>query len=288
MKTRNKALYYIKLLIIAAVSAAIQATAYTTFVQVGGFYPSGFSGISRLTVNIVEMFLDFRISYSFLYFGLNILTAIFVYRQIGKMFTVYSIIQTTLFSVFVNYFEPVIVVNEYMLMAIFGGVLNGVGAGLALANNFSTGGFDFLSIYFSNKYNRSIWNYVLMTNACILCIAGIIFNWETTMYSIVYQYATTQMVKLMHKRYTHDTLTIITSKPEEVTKSILSKIRHGITITNAEGAYLHQKESVLYTVVNSFQTQTVIKAAKEADPKVFINVQNSKEVVGNYYQLPLD
>lgn len=272
----------------AVISAFIQALAYVSFVERGGFYPGGVSGVIRLIINLCDLLFNVKLNYSVFYFGINLVLSIFVFKYIGKKFTLFSLMQTGLVSLFILFLKPLELVDDLLLLAIFGGIVNGFGGGIALSKNFSTGGFDFISIYYSIKKNKSTWNYVLAINALVICIAGIMFNWETALYSIIFQYVTTQVVKMLHKRYTHDTITIITSKPEEVSTEILSKIRHGITITKAEGAYKHQNQSVLYTVVNSFQTQTVIEAAKNADNHVFINVQNSKQVIGNFYQLPLD
>lgn len=279
---------YIYMFIYCIISAIIQAIAYVSFVEIGGFYPGGISGIIRLGIDISNSFFNIYLNYSLLYFLFNLVIAIFVFKHIGKKFTIFSLLQTGLTSLFILFFKPMFTVDDPILLAIFGGIINGLGSGIALMKNFSTGGLDFISIYMSIKKNKSTWNTVLFINAFVICCAGILFKWETALYSIIYQYTSTQIIKYLHKRYTHDTITIITTKPDEVANKILSCIRHGITITKATGAFRHQEEDVLYTVVNTFQTNTVIQAAKEADPKVFINVQNSKQVIGNYYQQPLE
>lgn len=286
MRKNNK--IYIEMLIFCIISSIVQAITYVSFVEVGGFYPGGISGIIRLSIDITDSFFNFKLNYSLLYFLINFILSLFVYKHIGKKFTLFSLLQTGLTSLLILLFKPIFTVSDPLLLAIFGGILNGLGAGIALMKNFSTGGLDFISIYMSIKKNKSTWNIVLFINAFVICCAGMLFNWETALYSIIYQYTSTQIVKYLHKRYTHDTITIITTKPEEVSNEILSCIRHGITITKAEGAFKHKEQDVLYTVVNTFQTNTVIQAAKKADSHVFINVQNSKQVIGNYYQAPLE
>ena len=127
-----------------------------------------------------------------------------------------------------------------------------------------------------------------MINVVVITVAGLLFGWEIAMYSIIFQFVSTQVVKAMHKRYTHPTLTIITKKKDEVVAEILKGTRHGITITEAEGAYAHQKEYVLMTVINTYQANVVMSAILRADPHAFINVQNTVTVRGNYYQEPLE
>ena len=93
---------------------------------------------------------------------------------------------------------------------------------------------------------------------------------------------------MLHNRYTHKTMTIITKKPEEVSQAILQNVRHGITEIKSMGYYSKEESTMLYMVVNSFQYKEIEKIIINTDKEAFINVQNTVEIVGNYYQKPLD
>ena len=277
-----------KLLCIAIISAIIHAFAIINFSIPANLYPAGFSGISRISTDVLKDFANIIIPYSVVYLSLNIISTIFFFKKIGKKFALYSIIQFTLVAVLTYFIKPVISLDDRLLMAIFGGIINGFGVGLALSYNFSTGGFDFISVYFANKYKKDIWNYIFAINVLIISVAGIVYGFKTALYSIAFQYFSTNMIKLLHQRYTHKTLTIITDKPDEVSNEILKSIRHGITELNVTGFYSHESKTMLYTVVNSFQYKEVVKIVLNIDPKAFINVQNTEAIFGNYYQKPLD
>ncbi|MBR0461399.1 MAG: YitT family protein [Erysipelotrichaceae bacterium] len=285
--TKNKYID-IKLLLIAVISALVQSFAITSFSIPASLYPAGFSGISRITTDILKDYGNILISYSVFYLSINILATLFFFKRIGKKFAVYSVIQFTLVACFTSFFKPLLSIDERLLMAIFGGILNGFGVGLALSSNFSTGGIDFISVYFANRYKKDIWNYIFIVNVVILAIAGLVYGFETALYSIIYQYTSTNMIKMLHQRYTHKTLTIITSDPERVSEEILKHVRHGITEVNATGYYSHENKTMLYTVVNSFQYKEVVKIVLQIDPHAFINVQDTEAIYGNYYQKPLD
>lgn len=275
-------------LMMMVVSAFVYSVAITSFSNVGGIYPGGFAGISRITSDIVFKFSGITIPFGIIYFALNIFPTLLVFRYIGKRFTIFSVIQYILVSIFTLFLPPLITVDDQLLIAIFGGLLNGIGVGIALHFNASSGGTDFIAIYVANKYNRSTWNYVMIGNMIILSIAGVVFGWERALYSIVYQFVSTQIVEKMHERYRMETLTVVTKYPQEVVDSVLSGTRHGITEIKVEGAYSHADMAMLYTVINVFQRRQVIKAVLKADPKAFINVQNTTLVIGNYYQQPLE
>lgn len=277
-----------KLLLIAIISAIIMSFAIVNFTIPASLYPSGVSGISRLSSDLLLDYFNLNISYSIIYFSLNIIATIFVFKTIGKKFAIYSIIQFSLVAFLTTFLKQFIYIEDLILQSIFGGILNGVGVGLALAYNFSTGGFDFLSVYFANKYKKDVWNCIFIANSIILLTSAFFYGWERALYSIIFQYSSTSIIKLLHQRYTFKTLTIITNSPDEVSNAVLNSIRHGITEINVTGYYSHDNKTMLYTVVNSFQYKEVVKIVMEVDPKAFINVQNTNAVYGNYYQKPLD
>lgn len=270
------------------VSACFQAAALANFSVPGRLYPAGVSGISRLLSDLLLDFLKIGIPFQVFYFSFNILLAILVYKYIGKYFTVFSVLQTSLVSILSGLFPRIIVVDDILLLAAFGGVINGFGCGLALKNNASTGGFDFISIYLSNKYKKSMWNLIFGVNCTIVFIAGIVYGWKLAMYSMVFQFCSTQVVNRMHKRFTHQALNIITKKPDEVTAEIFKNTRHGITEVRAMGAYKHEESTMLYMVINSYQVDEVVRSIMNADERAFISISNVNKVIGNYYQKPLD
>lgn len=277
-----------RLLFAAIASAVIYSFAIVNFSIPASLYPAGFSGISRIISDLLGDFLNISISYSKLYLVMNVIVLIFVFKKLGHKFLLYSTIQFVLVSFLTSIFKRVIFVDEKLLLAVFGGILNGTGVGIALSFNFSSAGFDFISVYFASKFKKDVWNYVFCVNLLILLSAGLIYGWDRALYSIIYQFASTQIIKLFHQRYTHKTLSIITQYPEEVAAAILKNVRHGITEIKATGFYSKEDTTILYTIINSFQYKEVVRIVMETDPHAFINIQDTLSIYGNYYQKPLD
>lgn len=285
---RNDLIKFCKYLPWVLLSCVLQAIGLTTFSIPGKIYSSGVTGFSRLLSDILLDFFKINIKYTIFLVIINIILAIIVYKYIGKMFTALSLIQVICLSLIADVLKPLYKIEDIMLLSVFGGIVNGFGVGLALTHNASTGGTDFLSIFLANKYKRSMWNLMFGFNCVLIILTGILYGPERALYSIIFQFCSTQVVNRMHKRYTSQTITIITQYPEEVSKEIFSTVRHGITKLNATGEYKNTNTTMLYTVVNGYQTDDVIKAILNADEKAFINIQDTKLVIGNYYQKPLD
>ena len=125
-------------------------------------------------------------------------------------------------------------------------------------------------------------------NVCLLMLVGVLFGWETALYSIIFQFCSTQVVNMRHDRYKLNTLMLVTNHPDEVSQAIFHACHHGITKMVGEGLYTHQQRSVLFLTINVYETQEIVQVAKQADPNVFISVSKTERIIGNYNQEPLD
>lgn len=270
------------------VSAVMYSLAMKAFVEAGNLFPGGFAGLSRLFSKSLLEFGGINIPFSVFYFLLNVPPTILVYKFVGKRFTIFSVLQYSLTSIFTEMLPAFPITNDILLIAVFGGILGGLAISIALRSDASSGGTDFVAIYASNKFNAPTWTYVMYFNAGMLIVAGLLFGWNQALYSIIYQFCSTQVVSAMHMRYKLNSLFIVTDKPEEVCDAIFTNFRHGITKLWGEGAFSHTPRCLLYMTVNAYQVQGVVECIRKIDSNVFINVTKTDRIIGNYYQKPLD
>lgn len=276
-------------IIVVLASAFLYAIVMNVFVKSGGLFPGGFAGFSQLVVRTLAKYFNIHIPFGAIYFTLNILCTLFVFKFIGKWFAIYSIIWFTAASVFSDILPDIPnATHDPLLISVFGGCLGGAAIGIALRNNASSGGTDFLAIYASFKTNTPFWNYILASNVVILTAAGFLFGWNQALYSIIYQFCSTQVVGLLHQRFKLTTLIIITNRPNEVRQAFYNACRHGITRFEARGGFSEQQKTVYFTTINSYQVGSVVTSIQAADPAVFINVSHTERIIGNYYQKPLE
>ena len=278
----------VKAITMVILSALFYSFAMKAFVNAGNLFPAGFAGISTLISRCLAEYANINVPFGVLYFLLNLGPTLLVYHYVGHRFTIYSVLQYSLTSLFTEILPAFPLTDDLLLIAVFGGIVGGFAVSVALMADASTGGMDFLAIFFSNRFNKETWSYVMMVNACILVIAGLLFSWEQSLYSIIYQFCSNQTVKTLHKRYKLKTLFIVTNHPDEVSDAVFKTCRHGITKINAEGMYSKEDKSLLYVTCNDYQVRDIIKSIQSADPKVFVTIMKSDQSVGNYYQVPFD
>ena len=130
------------------------------------------------------------------------------------------------------------------------------------------------------------WNLILAFNAVILVVAGFMFGWDKALYSIIFQFASTQMLHMLYKKYQQETFFIVTDHGEAVYHAIAKTTNHGATILDGEGPYEHKERQVVYSVVSSDQSKAVRKAVKKADPNAFINAIKTERLKGRFYYKP--
>ena len=280
MRFERKDLVRLPVLVLVSLLIAVNIK---TFINTGGLYPGGFSGISILLQRVFLRFFHWDVPYSALNLAINLVPAYIAFRYVGKKFTIYSVVVIVLSSVYTDIIPQVVVTYDTLLVSIFGGIINAFAAGWALRMNASCGGTDFLAIYFSQKKGIDSWNFVLGVNVVILTCAGFVFGWDKAMYSVIYQFTSTQALKLFYRKYQKSTLFVVTNLPKEVCDVIRRVGNHSATILDGEGAYAHQGRKVVYSVVAAEECREITRQIELTDPHAFVNEIRTSQIAGNFY-----
>lgn len=278
----------IRILALGLIGSLIMAINIKSFVHTGGLYPGGFNGVTLLIQTSFQRFLGISLPFSPISLALNAIPAIFSFRAIGKRFTLNTALIIVATSVFTDIVPAMPITQDILLISVFGGLINGAAISLCLIGGTSTGGTDFIAVYFLEKKNRDVWNFILMGNATVLVLAGLLFGWDKALYSIIFQFASTQVLHALYKKYQQETFFIVTNQGEQVYQAISKATNHGATILDGEGPYEHTERQVVYSVVSSAESKKVRKAVKEADPNAFINVLKTERLFGHFYYKPND
>lgn len=276
----------VKRILIICLAAVLMSLNIKTFVRTGGLYPGGATGLTILIQRAAELFFHVTPPYTLINLLLNAFPVYIGFRFIGKKFTMYSCFVIFLTGLLTDLLPGYVITYDTLLISVFGGMINGLAISMCLLASATTGGTDFIAIYLSDKKGMDSWNIVLGLNIIILSMAGILFGWEKALYSIIFQYASTQVLHVLYKKYQQQTLFIVTNLPHEICAVITEVTHHGATIMNGEGYYEKQERSVVYSVVSSAEYKKVISIVKETDPKAFVNAIRTEQLAGRFYQKP--
>ena len=267
----------------ACIAAVIIAVNIKTFIRAGGLFPGGLNGLTLLILNIFETYLHITLPYSLVNITLNAFPVFIGFKFIGKKFTLSSCCVIVLSSILTDIIPAQPITYDILLTSFFGGLINGFCISLCLIGNTCSGGLDFIAIYFSEKNGRDIWNYLLCVNGVILVIAGALFGRDKALYSIIFQFTSTQVIQLLHQKYKKHTLFIITKEPQKVYQEISQLTNHSATEFEGTGCYTDEKMSLLYSVVSSEEAKLLVKKVHETDPQAFVNIIKTDYINGRFY-----
>ena len=153
-------------------SSLIMAATTKTFVRPAHLLSGGFMGIALLVDMIADLF-GKSIPTAFTLVALNVPVALICAKKISKRFVFFSLLQVFLTSFLLQIIPNYPLFDEQVLNVVFGGYIWGMSIVLALKAGASSGGTDFIALYFANKNGREIWMQVFAFNAMILCIFGV-------------------------------------------------------------------------------------------------------------------
>ena len=275
-----------KRILILCIASLLMAINIKTFVRTGDLFPGGVTGITILLQRIGEMFFHITIRYTVVNLLLNAFPVYIGFRFIGKKFTLYSCLMIVLTSILTDIIPAYAITYDVLLISIFGGIINGAVISMCLLVNATSGGTDFIAIYLSDKKGVDSFNVILAINIVILSVAGLLFGWDKALYSIIFQYASTQVLHILYKRYQQATLFIVTNKAKEVCAAIFKVSNHGATVMESEGSYEGEERKMVYSVVSSAESKKVVEVVRETDPVAFINVVKTEQLQGKFYHKP--
>lgn len=238
----------------------------------------GVSGISTI------LYYNFKIPAGISYYVINIILLIFGARKLSKSFVVRTLVSSGLVSLFIDIFSNLKPITEDIVLAsFFGGVIFGLGMGLTLVENSSTGGTDILGRIIQNKYPHiQIGKILMIIDLIIITFSYLTFKEaDTALYGVMSLYVSTSAVDLlMHKLNVSKLVFVISSEGEKIARALVAGSRRGVTVIDAVGAYTMNKKKVLICAMKENEMPSFQKRVGEIDSEAFIVASESQKIFG--------
>ena len=204
--------------------------------------------------------------------------------KMGKLFFIKSMIGTISFSIFIDILDKFPVLTEDRFLAcIYGGVIIGLGTAIILKANSSTGGSDLIS-YITRLYKPNLRssNIIILIDVFIVTLNMIFFKEiEIGLYSAIAIYIMGKIIDIVFEGvYFTKLIFIVSEKNEKIAANIGKSIGRGTTGLYGKGMYTNKEKMVLMCAASRGDVAKVKNIAREIDPKSFIIITNSREVVG--------
>jgi len=271
----------------AVVYAVFSSFALNFFYQPGHIYASGATGFAQVLSEIVNRITGHDyLPISVMLVIVNVPLMILAWRHLGKKFTLYTILTIGMSSIFIHFVPVTQLTHDPVTNAVFGGAIMGFGVGNAMKSGISSGGTDIVSLYIRKKTGRSVGNLSFVVNGCVVFVAGLLFGWEYMLYSLVGIFVSSRVQDTVFTRQKRMQVMIVTKNPELVTEKLLEHGRHGITVLkNVEGAYSHDAQTVLLTVITMYEYQSFKSLMEKYDPMAFVSISENVRVLGKFAEV---
>ena len=275
-------LYSFPGLIQTVVGVAFVTFALKGFMVPNHFLDGGIIGISILSSEVTILNLSF-----YLFVG-NIPFVILAWVKVSREVAVRSAFAIILLAIGLELIHIDPVTTNEILIALFGGVILGIGVGLVIRAGGAVDGSEILALLTTRRIGFSITEVILAINVVLFAIAGAIFeSLEVVMYSTITYFTAGKAIDYVVdglEEYT--ALTVISGESEKVKHIIVNHFGKGITVYKGErgflpGSFQQSTEcDVIVTVVTRLELLSVKKAVYSADPHAFMYVQSIKEASG--------
>lgn len=211
---------------------------------------------------------------------------------LGKKFGIKTAYATLALSGFIRliytFFDALMLyTSDVLLVAIYGGVIMGVGIGLVFKSGGTTGGTD-LAGAILHKYfpNISIAKLMMFLDLLIVFASGIVERkLETALYSTIALYILVKIADSIVENFNYaKEFIIISDKYEEIGKSIINNMQRGATVLKSQGLYTGKEKNVLLCIVSRAEVAGLKRLIQEIDENAFVTVNSVHEVMGEGFE----
>jgi uncharacterized membrane-anchored protein YitT (DUF2179 family) len=221
-------------------------------------------------------------------FLLNIPIFIIGSKMVDREFVIFGFISMLTYSSILTLTANLgkyFVIDDMILVAIFGGVINGIGMGLMFRNRLNQGGFDILAAILKKKLNINIGSGLMMANTVIVSLSGLLFGYRSAMYTLIAMYVGYSVLDKVQTGFNvKKNVVIVSEKPDEVADIILKEIHRGVTFLHGTGGYTKENKKVIYCIVTSRETAKLKEVVENIDPSAFFIVNDVVEVRGKGFK----
>lgn len=263
---------------VVVLSTVFVGISYNWFYIPHHLVSGGVGGLALLVGQLTGLSVGLQV---FLY---NIPILWWAWRDLGRKFLVLTMVGIGAMSLTVGLIPTGIAIpNDPLLNSIFGGLINGLGVGLAIRAGGSMGGTDVAGVAFNRRFSLPMGDVMMAFNGVIVGLAGLLqANLNTVLYTIVAMFVSTRMIDLVTTGTVKKTVMLVTDKAEEIAAKVNSEMGRGVTILDGRGAYSHAPRNVILCVVTRMEIAQVRELAQAIDDHAFFVVLDTDEVVGRF------
>lgn len=209
------------------------------------------------------------------------------YKQIGKSFAFYSVIGIASLAIGTSLMHhvPTIIEGDTLLVTVVGGIIIGLGMGLALRNGGALDGIDMLAVLLSKKLPFGTSDLILFLNSFVFIVVSTVFGLQGAFLSAIAYFIASKVIHIVEEGLSGSkTFKIITKQPELMVETIRDRLGRGATYSDAYGGYTNEQFKEITCVINRLEESKMKEIIHEIDINAFVTVYDVAEVKGGTFK----
>ena len=266
--------------LLVMVGLLVAAAAYRMYLIPNQVVNGGFTGVGQLLNHATG------ISIGLVNIMLNVPLFVISMKSMGLRFGVRSLVAMVLLSLLIDHLPLPPATDDMLLASVYGGAISGIGFGLVLRGNATTGGTDMLASLLHRLVPVLKVSYAIFVfDGLVIIASAFVFESQAAMYGLISAFLCNVLIDLvLEGPNSAHSYFIISDKSEAIAERIMHEMNRGVTGLEAVGMYSRQRKQVLLCVVNRFESMRLRRIIFEADPHAFVIANKAKEVLGEGFK----
>lgn len=274
----------LKNILLILLGNTIYALAVVMFILPSNLITGGTTGLALLFHNTMGIPINIFVSvFNICMFGLGAFV-------LGRKFILTTLISTFFYPFMLTVLQgfPALqtLTTDYMLSAIYAGVMIGLSIGIVIKAGASTGGMDIPPLVINKKLGIPVSVTMYVFDFSILMSQMLFANKEQVLYGIILVLIyTTVLDKVLMFGESKTQVKIISEKYYEINSAILENLDRGSTLLQAETGYKKVEQKMVLTVVSNRELSKLNTLVTDIDPHAFMIINKISEVKGRGFSL---
>lgn len=263
------------------IGAVCSAFALRGFLVPNKFFDGGVTGISLILHEV------YHVNIAYLIVALNLPFVLLAARLINRAFASRMLFAVIAFGLCLLFIPYPAVTSDRLLVAIFGGVFLGLGAGLAMRGGAALDGVEVVALHTGRNLAFTTSEIILGLNVMIFALAALMLGLETALYSTLTYFSASRTANFVVDGVEQFTeVTIVSAQAEAIKQVIVLDLGRGITVYKGERGFLpgdfdtSTPVDIIKTVVTRLEVPRLRNAVHAVDAKAFVVTSNAREALG--------
>ncbi|MBP1309285.1 uncharacterized membrane-anchored protein YitT (DUF2179 family) [Paenibacillus sp. 1182] len=268
--------HILKRIIAITIGGLLMSVGLNIFLIPNQVFDGGIAGISIILSHVSGLSLGlflFILHIPFIYIG---------YKQMGKTFALSTGYGISILSISTTFLHGSLAfTNDVLLATVFGGIIGGIGVGIAIRYGGCLDGVEILAILFNKKLPFSVGEIIMFMNLFILGSGGFVFGWDRAMYSLIAYFIAFKVIDIVVEGLDEmKSAWIISDCPEEMKEAISQRLGRGATYIYGEGGFSGDGKKIIVCYISRLEEAKLKTIIEEIDEAALLSISHVSEVRG--------